>query len=192
MPLSFSTGKTFSNGETVTPSKINQAVNQQTYTGELEVAKGGTGASTASGARTNLNIFGSNLNSTLASAINVTQAGSLGGDLVFTATNAPTVSLTTGTWLVIGSVVARTSDNTDAVWAQFYNNTDGTAFGGSGAVDSNISALLRKPISVVGLITVASGTKVIYFKVFRAGSSTLDVGSAIGPAGFIQAVKLYE
>jgi hypothetical protein len=42
-----------------------------------------------------------------------------------------------------------------------------------------------------GIITVASGTKVIYFKCFRAGSSTLDIGAGVGPSGFIQAVQLY-
>lgn len=56
MSLSFTTGKTFANGETVTPSKVNQAVNSATYTGELEVAKGGTGAATAADARTNLGL----------------------------------------------------------------------------------------------------------------------------------------
>ncbi len=52
MPLTIVTGKTFANGEKVTPTKLNQAVNSATYTGELEIAKGGTGASTVAGART--------------------------------------------------------------------------------------------------------------------------------------------
>lgn len=131
----------------------------------------------------------SSTNSNLSSSSGVTHTGSLGGDLVFNTTNAPTVDLTPGTWLLVGGVAARTNDNTDQVWAQFWNSTDGSAFGGGPAVESNVGALTRKTLPVMGVITVTS-TKTIYFKLFRAGSSTLDVGNAAGPAGFIQALRL--
>lgn len=52
MPLTLTTGKTFANGEKVTPTKLNQAVNDATYAGQLEIAKGGTGAATVAAART--------------------------------------------------------------------------------------------------------------------------------------------
>jgi hypothetical protein len=159
---------------------------------DLAIADGGTGASTKAGALTALGLLQSNLNSNLSTASAVTQSGTLGADKVFDTPNAPTVSLTAGTWLVTGSVGCRTSDNTDNVWAQFYNNTDAAAFGGGCSIDSNVTdGLYRRSLSVSGIITVASGTKVIYFKCFRAGSSTLDIGAGVGPSGFIQAVQLY-
>ena len=157
-------------------------------TGTLPVANGGTAATTASGARTALGILGSNLNSDLASSVGVTQSGSLGADVVFNTTNAPTISITAGTWLVIGNVAARTSDTADTIWAQFRNSTDSSDFGGSAAQYQNLT---REDLSLAGVITV-TGTKTIYMKVFRSGSTTLDVGSSTpsGPSGFIQAVRL--
>lgn len=56
MALTLATGKTFANGETLTPAKINQAVNSATYTGSLEVAKGGTGGTSQSTARDGLGL----------------------------------------------------------------------------------------------------------------------------------------
>jgi hypothetical protein len=156
----------------------------------VAIANGGTGASTASGARTNLGVLGSNLNSNLAASIAVTQtAGSAGVDLVFNTANAPTVTLTAGTWLLIGSVAGRTSDIADTINAQFWNDTDSAAFGGGAS--QLIVDFARADLSCVGVITVASN-KVIYFKVFRTAASTLDLGSSTpsGPAGFIQAVRL--
>lgn len=52
MALTLTTGKTFANAEKVTPTKLNQAVNDATLSGTLDVANGGTGASTVAGART--------------------------------------------------------------------------------------------------------------------------------------------
>jgi hypothetical protein len=138
-----------------------------------------------------LGILGSNLNSNLAASAGVTQtAGSAGVDLVFNAVNAPTVTLTAGTWLLIGSVAARTNDIVDAISVQFWNNTDSVAFGG-GAAQFVEADLPRTDLGCVGVTTVAAN-KVIYFKVFRTAASTLDVGSSTpsGPAGFIQAVRL--
>lgn len=159
-------------------------------TGTVAIANGGTAATTASAARTNLGILGSNLNSNLAASAGVTQtAGSAGVDLVFDTPNAPTVTLTAGTWLLTGSVAARTNDVADAISAQFWNNTDSVAFGGGAA--QFIDNLTRADLGCVGVTTVTAN-KVIYFKVFRTTASTLDVGSSTpsGPAGFIQAVRL--
>lgn len=157
-------------------------------TGTVLIANGGTSASNAPDARTNLGILGSNLNSNLASSVGITQAGALGGDVIFNSLNAPTVTITAGTWLLIGSVAARTSDTADTLWAQFWNSTDSAAFGGGAAQYTNLT---RGDLGCTGVVTVA-GSKVIYFKVFRSGSSTLDVGSSSpsGPSGFIQAIRL--
>lgn len=54
MALTFTTGYTFTDGDIVTRTKLNNAVNSATYTGTLEVAKGGTGSTTAADARANL------------------------------------------------------------------------------------------------------------------------------------------
>ncbi len=159
-------------------------------TGTVAIANGGTAATTASAARTSLGILGSNLNSNLSASAGVTQTGSSGSDLVFDTSNAPTVTLTSGTWLLIGSVAARTSDVADAISAQFWNNTDSAAFGG-GAAQFVETDLPRTDLGCVGVTTVTA-SKVIYFKVFRTNASTLDVGSSTpsGPSGFIQAIRL--
>ncbi len=56
MALSFTTGNTFAAGDVVTATKMNAQVNSSTYTGTLEVAKGGTGSATAADARTALSV----------------------------------------------------------------------------------------------------------------------------------------
>lgn len=56
MPLTLATGYTWSNGDTITATRLNDSVNAATYSGSLEVAKGGTGATDAATARTNLGI----------------------------------------------------------------------------------------------------------------------------------------
>lgn len=141
----------------------------------------------AATARTNLGVFTSAINSDYAASLGINQAGAMNADLVFNTPGAPTVSLTAGTWLVVGAVTARTSDFDDEVWAQFYNNDDATVFGGGA---TRASSFQRDPISVSAIVTL-SGTKTIYFKVFRTANVTLDVGSAAGPAGYISAQRLY-
>jgi hypothetical protein len=56
MALTLTTGKTFANQEQVTPAKLNLAVNGATITGSVSIAEGGTGATTAEGARNALGL----------------------------------------------------------------------------------------------------------------------------------------
>lgn len=56
MALTLTTGNTFAAGDVVTATKLNNTVNSATYTGSLEVAKGGTGSTTAADARTALSV----------------------------------------------------------------------------------------------------------------------------------------
>jgi len=130
------------------------------------------------------------LSSNLANSIGITDAGSgTGVAKLFDGVNAPTVSLTEGTWSLTGGVTARTSDGNDTIWAQFFDNTDSVAFGGGPAVNQ---PQVRSSLPVTGTITVPTGeTHVIYFKVFVT-TWTLDVGCASpnGPAGFISAVRI--
>lgn len=56
MALTLTTGNTFAAGDVVTATKLNNVTNAATYTGSLEVAKGGTGSTTAADARTALSV----------------------------------------------------------------------------------------------------------------------------------------
>lgn len=55
MALSFTGGKTWVNGDIANSTNLNAIVNSATYAGQLEVAKGGTSAATATLARAALN-----------------------------------------------------------------------------------------------------------------------------------------
>jgi hypothetical protein len=119
--------------------------------------------------------------------LSVTQGGSPGANVIFTAANCPSVVLPIGVWQVNGSVTARTSDSIDTIWAQFYDGS--SAFGG-GACKQEATVGERFELPVSGRIAVTSGTKTINFKVFRAASTSLDVGSPAGPSGYLAAVRI--
>lgn len=193
MALTFATGKTFANGEKVTPAKLNQAVNAATITGELEVAKGGTGASTAAGARTNLGLGLMALNSLSVledTAVNVNQTGgATGAAVVFTAVNAPQVDLTVGKWLLIGTVTARMSDTPGEAKFEFSDNAGANAFG-HGA--SKVLPTTRDSVTVIGYKEVTVGTFSAFFKATPVAGSTINLGSADSTvyAGGILAIKL--
>lgn len=127
------------------------------------------------------------VNSDLEASRGITQAGSLSGDVVFSATGAPSVYLDAGKWFLTGNITVRTSDSQDEIYAQFYDVDDAAAFGGSSVVASAITG--RSSLAVSGAITLAVG-HTIRFKVFRVGASILDVGAGNGPSGWIQAIRI--
>lgn len=184
MSLTLTTGKTFATGEVVTPAKLNQMVNSATYTGELEVAKGGTGASTAAAARTALGLFGSNLENTVTGNI---QTGTLATDLIYT--SGPTLTLTEGVWIVWGSCVMRSTDALGEFWLGLRDTTAGSDFG-KGATCKNESLAVLYSMNAFGYITVGGSGAVIRLKGFLSGSITLELGSTNGISGALRAVRL--
>ncbi len=183
MPLTFTTGKTFANGEVLTPAKLNQAVNSTTYTGELEVAKGGSGAGTAAGARTAFGLFGSNLEDSVVGTI---QTGTLATDLIYT--SGPSLSLTAGLWLVWGSASARLTDTAGEYWLGLRDTTGNTDFGKGATVKDTGTSIIHH-LSCFGYITVASSAT-IRLKAFVGGSYTLELGAPVGVSGALRAIRL--
>lgn len=205
MAITTTTGHTFLSGDTVTAANMNAQVNSMTIS--LATAKlmarttAGTGAveeadfsalaqtllaqTTAGAMRSTIGVLGTVLTDT---KIAQTQAGALGANQVFTA--GPTVNITVGTWLVLGAMTCRTSDFADTIWMRFNNSTDGTDFGYGSCVEEG-GLTNRFTLYASGVVTVA-GTKTIYTKGFRSGSSSLDLGSAgtNSPAGTILAIQL--
>lgn len=70
MALTFEGGKTWVNGDIANSTNLNLIVNGATYTGSLEITKGGTGANNASDARTNLGL--GTISTQAASAVAIT------------------------------------------------------------------------------------------------------------------------
>lgn len=169
-------------------------------TGAVAVTNGGTGATSAAGARTALGIAADEEHSDLAASIGVVQSGTTGTgttNVIFNAAGCPSVTLGVGTWMINGSVGTWLVGSGQA-WGEFYNNTDAAAFGGSGAMTGDNSSANGGNLAVSGVLTVASSTKTIYFRVSfgTAGAisyqigAVLNSGSNLAPAGFIQAVQL--
>jgi len=96
MALSFTSGKAWVNGDTADSTALNLAGNV-TYTGQLEVAKGGTAAATATLARVALNQG----ETTLTDAATISTDASLGN--VFTVTLGGNRTLGAPTNLVAGA-----------------------------------------------------------------------------------------
>lgn len=124
-------------------------------------------------------------------ASNVTLTGTAGAARVFNALGAPQLNLTAGKWLVIGTLPVRTTDVVDEVKLEFSDNGGANAFGAGATVTTNTAE--RRPITVVGVKTVAAGTFSVFMKATPgAAGGTLDMGSADPAvfAGTLLAIRL--
>lgn len=212
------TGNSFSTGDQVTAATLNSAVNAATFasgavddsttqlsggaiivkdagvnltskvSGTLPLANGGTAATTASAARTSLGVASAYRESLVTSA-NQTGTGT-GTALVFNTPGAPTVNLTAGKWLVVGTVCARMSDVGGACTLRF-SNSSGTSLFGAGVAPALTTSLI--PVTIHGYKDVTSGTLDVFFYGLPVAGSTVNLGAGAGSyAGTITAVKLED
>jgi hypothetical protein len=161
----------------------------------IGVAGGGTGASTAADARTNLSVY-SIAEADVAFATDLTSvSGNLAADVTMVTTNTyydgPTASLTAGTWLVVGSVLlaANTSQSLDA-YAKLYAGSTIYGFGvvSMGGIPGG-SGYASIPFSAI--ITLGATTSIkIAAKCVNATSNALIRGMLEGTTSRITAVKI--
>lgn len=149
----------------------------------LAISEGGTGASTAADARASLGILGSTLSSS------VTAVSTSGGSPV-TFSNGPTVTLTAGTWLCMGTVAAQLSLAPNVLWAVFRNTTDNVDFGAGATYESDNTAE-RHLLACNAVVTVTANTAV-YLRVYSSAGNPIVVGTSTASsiAGQILAVRL--
>lgn len=121
-----------------------------------------------------------------------TYAGALNNDLVLgTGNGFAGVTLTVGKWLVTGSVTIRSSTGTTIrLIPVFWDGT--TEYSCSTGVEtSDLSIRFSVPTSAI--MTVASGTRAIVYKIKTSGSGeTIDAGTTFGSSSVITAVRLTE
>jgi hypothetical protein len=157
---------------------------------DLAIADGGTGASTASAARTSLGVASAYRESIVTG---VNQTGTVSTAMVFNTAGAPTVNLTVGKWLVVGTVAARCSDVSGggAVGFRFSDNSGASFFGAGCAPELTTS---RTQVTVQGYKDVTSGSFDVFFHATPQTLSTVNLGEATGIsyAGVITAVKLED
>tara|TARA_R110002126_G_scaffold148496_1_gene294479 strand:- start:106 stop:771 length:666 start_codon:yes stop_codon:yes gene_type:complete len=158
--------------------------------GILPLANGGTAATSASTARISLGVASAYRESIVTG---VNQTGTVSTAMVFNTPGAPTVNLTVGKWLVVGTVAARCSDVTGggAVGIRFSDN-GGTNFFGAGCAPSLTT--FRTQVTVQGYKDVTSGSFDVFFHATPQTLSTVNLGEATGIsyAGVITAVKLED
>ena len=123
-------------------------------------------------------------------SVNSNQTGtSTGAALVFNTAGAPTVSLTVGKWLVMGTCTSRVNDVACEAKLEFCDVAGANVFGfGS----SGLLPTSRDNVAVMGYKVVSSGTFAVYFKGTPEAGSTINLGSAstVAHAGGIIAFKL--
>jgi trimeric autotransporter adhesin len=213
------TGNTFATNDQVTAIKLNNIANAATFasgavddsttqlsggavivkdggisltskvSGILPIANGGTAASSASAARTSLGVASAYLESIVT---NVNQTGvATGTAMVFNTAGAPTVTLTAGKWLVVGTVAARMSDVAGAAGIRFSDNAGSSFFGAGCAPELSTT---RGQVTVQGYKDVTSGTFDVFFYATPIAGSTINLGEATGTsyAGAITAIKLED
>jgi len=123
---------------------------------------------------------------------NVNQTGTgTGVALVFNTPGAPTLTLTVGKWLVIGTVAARMSDVAGACGFRFSDNAGANHFGAGVAPYLSTE---RSAVTVLGYKDVTSGTFDVFFHGQPVTGSTVNLGETTGIsyAGHILAIKLEE
>jgi len=214
-----STGNSFSTGDQITAATLNAATNSATFasgavddsttqlsggavivkdggvsltskvSGILPIANGGTAASTKSAARTSLGVASAYVESIVT---NVNQTGAATGTaMVFNTSGAPTVTLTAGKWLVVGTVAARMSDVAGAAGFRFGDNFGSNLFGAGCAPELSTT---RGQVTVQGYKDVTSGTFSVFFYAIPVAGSTINLGETTGVsyAGTITAIKLED
>ena len=214
-----STGNSFSTGDQITAATLNAATNSATFasgavddsttqlsggavivkdggvsltskvSGILPIANGGTAASTKSAARTSLGVASAYVESIVT---NQNQTGvATGTAMVFNTPGAPTVTLTAGKWLVVGTVAARMSDVAGAAGFRFSDNF-GSNFFGAGCAPA--LSTTRGQVTVQGYKDVTSGTFDVFFYAVPQAGSTINLGETTGIsyAGTITAIKLED
>jgi hypothetical protein len=213
------TGNSFTTADQVTAATLNAATNSATFasgavdnsttqlsggaiivkdagvsltskvSGVLPIANGGTAGSTVGAARTALGIA-SAYRESIVTGVNQTGDGT-GTGMVFNAVGAPTVNLTAGKWLVVGTVAARMSDVGGACGFRFSDNAAANFFGAGCAPSLTTS---RTQVTVQGYKDVTSGSFDVFFYGIPIAGSTINLGEATGIsyAGVITAVKLED
>ena len=117
-------------------------------------------------------------------------AGTTGADLIYDFSSACSLTLSVGTWLLMGSLTARTNDVDDEIFAGFRDVTNNVDFGkGSSVKTAGLDTLF--PLPAFGYLVVVSGTPVIRLKAFRYLSSTLELGTVNGISGAMRGIKLF-
>jgi hypothetical protein len=123
-------------------------------------------------------------------SVNANQTGtSTGATLIFNTPGAPTVNLTVGKWLVMGTCTSRVNDVACEAKLEFCDNSGNNVFGfGS----SGLLPTSRDNVAVMGYKVVTSGTFDVFFKGTPEAGSTINLGSAstVAHAGGIIAFKL--
>lgn len=116
--------------------------------------------------------------------------------VLFDTANAPSITLTAGTWIVAGAC-GYNAQEMSLNWFSFHNVTDAADFGASGAMGNTSGTSDVRPIPVFGTVTIASGSKVIKFRAHvrnpngTAKNIILGTSDSDTPSGYLFAAKLF-
>jgi microcystin-dependent protein len=119
-------------------------------------------------------------------SINTTKTGSVGGDVIFDVSGAPTLNLPAGSYLIIGGTGIKNGTTLDDTVLYIYDGS--SSYGGTAGVSVTGGP---NPFTTSAFVTFSGANRTFYLRGVRSGGSSLIMGGGVNTTcGYLSAVVI--